>query len=845
MTAGKVTRVESKPVPSPDDTMAVALSLAKWGWPVFPVSLVPVTKTDDAGLVTKAMDKRPLVRWLEGATTDREQIATWWGMDFPGAWVGVHAGRAGIVVVDLDLDKGHGDGLANLKAAGYELPKTLSYTTRSGGTHRVYRAPEGRTLAIGRDHPVKAVDIRAGNGLMVYYGPPLTEQPTLAKAPKWALIDGKVTQRADDGDAGDWLTRAAAGKPTGPLKRLARKTDWAKLKHEPMLEAVSDIVKRGNEPGAATVYRAARAAYVAGRPDRERDWDNAAAGSIGRHGLPPVTFEVAKVERKAIAERNRPEAKAAAEVKRKAEYRVHKIDERMARTTPDVGNRELTDAALAEELAQALDDRWAMTPGLGLLRYNGVIWEPVDEALLIETVRKRVRVIRAEETKAAILRGDKKREDEARGIESRNRVVAMSRFVAGILLDHAPQLDHDPDVLNAPNGVVDLTTGKLRERVPGDYFTKVTGCDYIPGAVSRDWELALKALPKPVIHWLQIRFGQGTSGRIPADKGVPFLTGGGDNGKSVIVGGIRNALGNYAVTVPERLLLGNDNDHPTDIMTLKGARLALFEELPKGGRLNVNRLKLLSGTNRLSGRKMRQDFEEFNATHMLAGATNNLPLITDVDDATWARVAPVRFPYKFVPAKRKAGTNGPDDLGEPGPTPGTNEREGEPGLRDRLGEVWSAPEPAVLAWLVAGAVESYKTGMPSKPRRIVEALEEWRGDADPILGFTRDHLDLDKGYAIVATDLYKEFNTYLEGRGQPAWSDQLIVSAFSGHSSLPGVVKRQVRFGAKMMVSRPVFTMGAVPPHPMAWAGIRFKTETEATEPMSPEVADLDKRMKR
>jgi len=837
MTPGKVTRVEDKPVPSPDNTMTVALSLAKQGWPVFPVALVPVTKTAEDGTVTKAMDKRPLVQWLEGATTDLEQVATWWGSKYANAWVGVHAARAGIVVVDLDLDKGDGDGAVNLKAGKFELPKTLHYATRSGGTHHVYKAPKDRTLTIGRDHPVKAVDIRAGNGLMVYYGPVLTDSPDLAKAPDWALIDGVVKPREADGDAGRWLARAGGGKYDGDLKRLVRKTPWKDLKHEPMLEAVSEIIKRGSEPGAARAFTEARAAYVKDRPDRERDWDNAAAGSIGRHGLPPVTLDLPKVERKVLAERNAPEAREARELERKKEFRVSKLEQRRAlpASEPDVGNRDLTDAALAEELAAGLERKWANVPGVGLLKYNGIIWEPVDEALLIEAVRKRVRVIRAEETKAAILRGDKKREDEARGIESRNRVVAITRFAAGMLLELAPKLDADPDLLNCPNGVVDLRTGKLRKRRHDDYFTKVTGCDYIPGAKSRDWTLAMMALPKSVGRWLQVRFGQGASGRIPADKAVPFLTGGGDNGKSVLVGGIRNALGTYAVTVPERLLLGNDNDHPTDIMTLEGARLALFEELPKGGRLNVNRLKLLSGTNRLSGRRMRQDFREFNATHMLAGATNNLPLITDVDDATWARVAPVRFPYKFVPPRN-------DETGHPGPRKGTNERAGEPGLRDRLGEVWSPPDPAVLAWLVEGAVESYRSGMPHLPKRITEALEDWRGEADPVLGFVRDRLELADDYAIAATDLYAEFGTYLEGRGQPKWSDQLIASAFAGHSSLPGVSKRQVMFGKKMNLSRPVFTLKAIPPRSMSWVGVRFKSG-EDVEPMDAEFEELAKRV--
>ncbi|MFM9785440.1 hypothetical protein ACKI13_46060, partial [Streptomyces scabiei] len=108
---------------------------------------------------------------------------------------------------------------------------------------------------------------------------------------------------------------------------------------------------------------------------------------------------------------------------------------------------------------------------------------------------------------------------------------------------------------------------------------------------------------------------------------VPFLTGGGDNGKSAVLGACRAAAGSYSVTVPEKLLLGSDSEHPTEIMTLRGARLAVFEELPRGGRLNAQRMKLLAGTNELSGRFMRENFVTFSATHTLIGASNHLPVI--------------------------------------------------------------------------------------------------------------------------------------------------------------------------------------------------------------------------
>jgi hypothetical protein len=290
----------SKRVASPDSTLEVALSLARHGWPVFPVI---VRERPDG-----KRDKIPAIKgWTTGAaSTDAEQIATWWGSDFTGAWIGVWAQGAGIVVVDIDRDKGSGSGKANLKAAGVELPKTLTYKTPSGGRHLVYRAPADRALTIAQGVPVPAVDIRAGNGQMVYYGPALDDAPVLADAPEWACVAAraKSSGSGNDVDVEAWLRKLRGGKPSKTVKR-ARRVVSNELKHDAMLAAVNELVKLGasGEHGVRKAVIAARAEYVLGRPDREREWDNALAGSASHHGVPRgATFKRPKLPKVKMSE---------------------------------------------------------------------------------------------------------------------------------------------------------------------------------------------------------------------------------------------------------------------------------------------------------------------------------------------------------------------------------------------------------------------------------------------------------------------------------------------------------------------------------------------------------------
>ena len=806
-----------KRVAAPADTPAIAVSLARAGWPVFPVTIY---ENADG-----KRSKVPAVKWKDWATTDHDVVTEAWGGEFSGCWIGVYAGAAGIVVLDVDLSPANG--CDSLKRAGLEIVETpVAYDTPSGGRHYVYAAPEGIELTIARGlihdgKPLDGVDVRSGAGLMVYYGPELTKRDVanLTPAPDWLLVTrdrpagSDTADRAPSADENALRERLADGKPSPEVLAALEKVTPQNMGHDDMLEVVTELVTLGakGHPGVGDALDAARETYSRGWPDAGRHWDNAVEGSVRRLGLPPMTFTLTKTERREIKRRNKPEAVAKRKKERAREYVAHIVE-----TQEEPADSDLSDDALAERFAMEIRDLWANVAGVGLLRYDGMVWRTVDEALLVERARTYLRGIRREATAIGIRRGDKVLEADAKRLGSKGTIAAVARLAAGILLDHAPTLDADPDVLNVRNGVVDLRTGGMRERRPEDYFTKVAGVDYVPGATSPDWDQALKAVPKKTRAWLQRRLGQALTGRISVDKSVPFLIGGGDNGKSAVLGACRAAAGSYAVTVPEKLMLGSDSEHPTEIMTLRGARMAIFEELPRGGRLNAQRMKLLAGTNELSGRFMRENFVTFPATHTLIGASNHLPVISDVDDAIWERVAPVPFPYKFI-----SGT----------PLPGTNQRRGDDGLRDRLAE---APPTAVLAWLVEGAVASYR-GKAVKPSAVMKALGEWRSDADPVLGFVRDRLEFDPHSVIAATDLYQEFGSYLESRGQARWGDNLMAVSIVGHSSLEGVRKRQLRLKKGITLSRPPFTTRPVPERAVSFVGLRFKSDARI-----PSEAELD-----
>lgn len=241
-------------------TLNTALSLARAGWFVF-----PLTRT---GKFLGGFS------WDRSASRSTKQIREWWANDSRQR-IGVHCGRSGLVVVDLDRKNGK-DGFASLKAQGHDLARTFNYTSRSGnGAHHVYRAPEGEQLTIDRDlNGMPGVDIRSGIGMVVYNGPTLTKKPRLAPAPEWALVhkkDGWDYDMADleawldaDGTATDSKQKARAAK----ARRMATIFPEGGVNNGDLLGRITPLVSGLTWGGARReAYEAARARYTNDYPD--------------------------------------------------------------------------------------------------------------------------------------------------------------------------------------------------------------------------------------------------------------------------------------------------------------------------------------------------------------------------------------------------------------------------------------------------------------------------------------------------------------------------------------------------------------------------------------------------
>lgn len=462
---------------------------------------------------------------------------------------------------------------------------------------------------------------------------------------------------------------------------------------------------------------------------------------------------------------------------------------------------EFSDARLAYHFAEEFEHLGKpviFSAGLGWLRWTGKRWKPTDA----DTIRGKVMDFALDWLRdLAGVKGKSHLRDRVARLLNNSRADKIVRAMQALIRAELTDFDAHPDLLNCQNGVVDLRTGELQPHDPALLLTKITRVAYKPEARGEvhDWEKAKEALPLEVCEYLLDRLGQATTGYPPGDDKMLFDTGSGGNGKSTLLEPVRLCLGDYAAMVPQKLLLANPNEHPTELMTLRGLRLAVVEELPESARMNTQRLKTIVGTGAITARLMRKDFVTFAPTHALIVNTNHAPNVIETDHGTWRRLERINFAREY----RHGGV---DET-----------------LRERVKR--QAGQEAALADLVWSAQRYYANGrlMPRPPEAVQEATAQWRTDSDDVLTFFNDRLEADPDAAVSMADVLSEFNQYLAERGgnRIAWGDKLLVARLTANESLP--VRFEKGRGRKYVLPNGLDHKAS---NPVAvWKGVRFRRD--------------------
>jgi len=330
-------------------------------------------------------------------------------------------------------------------------------------------------------------------------------------------------------------------------------------------------------------------------------------------------------------------------------------------------------------------------------------------------------------------------------------VLKLSVAGANSLAITGEEWDKAPYLLPCKNGIIDLKTGTARPGKQADYIKNVCPTEWKGlHEPSPTWERFLHEIfdSSELVSFFQRLCGYALSGS-NIKNAMPILWGKGRNGKTTLFEVLRVVLGTLAGPIQSEMLVDQKHFRSSatpnpDVVALRGMRLIWASETDEGQKLNVEKAKLLSGSDTLRGRELygRRPVD-FEPTHTLFLLTNHKPKINPNDYAIWKRVYLIPMLKSFVD----------DPVNE-------NERKQDPTLPEKL----KTEASGILAWLVRGFLEWQKTDL-NPPAIVREATQEYREDEDIMGYFLRDCCIIDQFKQVSAADFYKAYTTWCSENG--------------------------------------------------------------------------------
>ena len=349
---------------------------------------------------------------------------------------------------------------------------------------------------------------------------------------------------------------------------------------------------------------------------------------------------------------------------------------------------------------------------------------------------------------------------------------AMLKLAAADVSVAVDDMDANPWLLNCPNGTLDLRTGELRPHRHEDKLTKLCPTNFNPDAGSYHFDRFLEGVfdDGPTIAFLQRFFGYCLTGDV-REQILAVFHGVGSNGKSTLLKAIEDTLGTdcSAAAPPSLLIEKKTETHPTELAGLFGKRLVIAQETNAGARLAEATVKILTGGDVISARRMREDFWTFAPTHKVVLVTNHRPRIVGNDHAIWRRLVLVPFARKFWNP----------DKGETGPA----ELRQDKMLVAKL----KAEVEGILAWMVRGCLDWQRCGLQI-PDSVRAATAEYRSEQDTLGRFVETCCIRSNMVRVKFADLFSVLETWChEGGdnmpGRRSLSSWLKDSGFKEHTN--------------------------------------------------------------
>jgi putative DNA primase/helicase len=398
------------------------------------------------------------------------------------------------------------------------------------------------------------------------------------------------------------------------------------------------------------------------------------------------------------------------------------------------------DTTNANQLIAANGDKIRYVKGWGWMVYDGKRWKR-DEGAVIALARETMQRLGADALKIEN-RQERyaKMNHYSRSLNRRNLqdMVTVAQSDKRIRAE-ADDFDTNPYLFNAQNGTIDLRTGELLDHDPEHLITQIAACDYDPDAWDETYAdfVMWVANGRQDLHgYLQEALDYSLTG-LTGEKCMFMCYGPeGDNGKSVLLEGFNDMMGDYGAPTDIGIVLsrGDKTSGPTpDLAALAGKRFVVASETEGGQAWRISQLKRITGGDTITASFKYENPFEFTPQFKIWLGTNSKPEVREGGKAVWERLKLIPFDNRIARDKRDVK------------------------LREKLKEA----APAILAWAVEGCKRYLDRGGLVEPSCMQEAQAEYQQEQDPFTAFVEECCEVDPAaWAVTKGGLLKAYEDW-------------------------------------------------------------------------------------
>ena len=368
--------------------------------------------------------------------------------------------------------------------------------------------------------------------------------------------------------------------------------------------------------------------------------------------------------------------------------------------------------------------------------FDGTRWVRDEQLKIMELAKQTADRIHAE---AAFLRRDDPKEErkareelakwalKSESLYNLQEMVSLAKSDVRVRIS-PEELDARTELMNFPNGTLDLEKRGFREHRREEVLSKMTNVPFDPTCNSEYfYPTLLNAMPADVVVYLQRVLGSCLE-YTTQNKEILILYGAPYAGKSSVTQAVYNGLGDYAAPFPKELLQKSrhsvaSNAARPELMALEGVRIAWTEETNEDMIFEESIFRSLTSSGIKSARNL---FERQRKIHLGASFVieTNAPPTVDVTDqnsrnAMLDRILVCPFLNTIPKEKRdkevlKRLTSDPDEL------------------------------TVAIAWLVQGYFDRKDHGLQI-PDSVTQGKEEYEVQVNPLFEFVNSELVFDDG----------------------------------------------------------------------------------------------------